>query len=97
MTDIIRILDENYGNVIQSLINHQILLDRRLLPREPTSDQALRHEDHVDKPRNRLRGRTRITLRVWRMKRPGSNLVALLKARFVNCILRLGLASREAN
>jgi hypothetical protein len=54
VTDIIRILDENYGNVIQSLINHQILLDRRLLSRKPTSDQALRHEDHVDKPRNRL-------------------------------------------
>jgi hypothetical protein len=54
VTDIIRILDENYGNVIQSLINHQFLLDRRLLPRGATGDEPLCHEDHANKPRNRL-------------------------------------------
>jgi len=33
VTDIIRILDENYENVIHSLIKHQIVLDRRQQPR----------------------------------------------------------------
>ena len=37
LTDIIRILDENYENVIRSLTKHQILLDRRLMPRDATS------------------------------------------------------------
>ena len=53
VTDIMRILDENYENVIHSLINHKILLDRRQQPRETSSDDLL-HDGHADKPRNLL-------------------------------------------
>jgi hypothetical protein len=53
VTDIMRILDENYENVIHSLINHKILLDRRQQPRQTSSDELL-HDGHADKPRNPL-------------------------------------------
>jgi len=36
-TDIIRILDEKYENVVLSLIKHQIVLDRRQRPGTPPS------------------------------------------------------------
>ena len=53
VADIMRILDENYENVIHSLINQKILLDRRQQPREVSSD-CLLHHGHMDKPRNHL-------------------------------------------
>jgi hypothetical protein len=52
VTDIMRILDENYENVIHSLINHKILLDRRQQPRETSSYEL--HDGHAEKPRNLL-------------------------------------------
>lgn len=57
VADIIRILDENYENVIHSLINHQIVLDRRQQPREASSNE-LQHGPakpvKLGQPRNRL-------------------------------------------
>ena len=43
VTDIIRILDENYENVIHSLIKHQIVLDRRQQPRGASRSDEPRH------------------------------------------------------
>ena len=48
VTDIIRILDENYENVIHSLIKHQIVLDRRQQPR-----RASRNHGHLKTGRPR--------------------------------------------
>jgi len=45
VADIIRILDEDYENVIDSLIKHQIVLDRRQQPREASSDEP--HHGHL--------------------------------------------------
>ena len=51
VVDIIRILDENYENVIHSLIKHQIVLDRRQQPREAAGDEP--YHSHVEACRPR--------------------------------------------